>query len=125
MRTSQIVPMLLQQLRPMPKGRGADPKTTEELIAWFAARTEPELGKFADLTAAIYAREFTEPELAELDAFDVSPPGQALITKQPAIMQAMTALGTQWGRTLAHEMLQDYQRDRLNAATPGLAMAQP
>lgn len=121
----QIVPMMLQQLKPMLKGQGADPKTVEDLIGRFQARIEPELGKFADLIAAIYAREFTEPQLTELDAFYTSPTGQALITKQPTIMQAMTTLGTQWGQNLAREVLQDYQRDRVHAATPDSASAKP
>lgn len=112
----QVLPALLGQIKPMLARQGADQKTIDDLMGRFQAKIEPELGRFADLVAQIYAREFSEEDLGNLDAFYKSPTGQHLIAKQPAIVQGMNAVGTQWGQNIAREVLQDYQRDKLNAA---------
>jgi hypothetical protein len=67
-----------------------------------------------DLTAQIYAKEFSEEDLTNLLAFYKSPTGQNLIAKQPVIVQGMMTASMQWGQMLAREVLQEYQSDKAN-----------
>jgi hypothetical protein len=110
----KLFPIFLAQMKPLLIRQGADPKTAEEFTARFSARLDSELDKFVDLAAQVYAREFTEDDLANIMAFYKTPTGEKLISKQPIIAQFMTTVGMQWGQQVGREVMEDYQKEKAN-----------
>jgi hypothetical protein len=70
------------------------------LLERMAARS----GEIVDLTAAIYARNFSADEIRQVTAFYRTPVGQRFLDKLPAITQESMAMGQQWGQSIAAEM---------------------
>jgi uncharacterized protein len=110
----RLMPTILNQMKPMLAKQGADPKIIDDLLSRLLTKIDGEVAKFVDLTAQIYAKEFSEEDLTNLLAFYKSPTGQNLIAKQPVIVQGMMTASMQWGQMLAREVLQEYQSDKAN-----------
>ncbi len=110
----QTFPVMLNQIKPILAQQGANQETINDLTARLSTRLSSELPKFTDLVAQVYAREFTEEELANLNAFYQSPTGQKMISRQPIIVQFMQTVGQQWGQNIARDVLQDFLKDKMN-----------
>ncbi len=68
------------------------------------AEMTKELQSFANLLAAIYARNFSEQELKDLTGFMRTTTGQKFVGKQGELAQAGMAAGQQWGQQLMARM---------------------
>jgi uncharacterized protein len=65
----------------------------------------PRVDELVDMTARLYATQFTEQELQSLLTFYQSPLGQKVMTVEPRLMdQAMANAGT-WGDNLSQEVI--------------------
>lgn len=115
----QLFPTLLNQMRPMLVQQGASNATIDELFKRFGQRLDREIDNFNDLSAQVYAREFSEDDLANLLHFYQTPTGQRLIGKQPEIAQAMARVGADWGRGMAQEVIEEFRKEQAKS-TPKL-----
>ncbi len=111
-----LFPTLLNQMRPMLVQQGASNATVDELFKRFGQRLDREIDNFNDLSAQVYAREFSEDDLANLLKFYQSPTGQRLIGKQPVIAQAMAGVGADWGRNMAEQVIEEFRKERADKA---------
>jgi hypothetical protein len=107
-----LMPAIANQMKPMLARQGLDQKLIDDFTSRLLAKLNGDLDKFGDLAAQVYAKEFSEQDLANLLAFYKTPTGQNLIAKQPIISQGMATAGIQWGQVLAREVLQDIQNDK-------------
>lgn len=116
----KLFPTFLSQMKPMLMRQGADEKTAVEFSKRFAERLDKDLDKFVDLAAQVYAREFSEEDLANLIAFYKSPTGQKMVEKQPVIAQFMATVGMRWGQQVGSEVMGEYLKERAGnkSATP-------
>jgi uncharacterized protein len=65
----------------------------------------PRVEELVDMTARLYATQFTEQELKTLVTFYQSPLGQKVLSVEPKVMdQAMAAAGA-WGDNLSQEVI--------------------
>jgi hypothetical protein len=94
----QMAAVLLQQLKP------AFPQVPEQLWTEFAR--ELTSGELTTFIIPIYKKHFSLEELNGLIAFYATPLGKKVISEMPAIMQESMAVGSEWGRGKAAEILQ-------------------
>ena len=101
-----ILPTILQTMRPaLVQGR---PKQYEEvfdatvpvLVELFGSR----VGEMTDQVAAVYGQTFTVDEMRQITAFYLTPAGQKLLEKMPAIFQQTAALGQAFASKLQDEI---------------------
>lgn len=94
---AQMAQQLMQALRPMV------PDAPESFWNEFSARVHPD--DIVDLVVPIYAKHFTAEDVKNLIAFYESPTGRKLTNVQPVILQESMAVGQQWGRRIAEDMV--------------------
>ena len=115
--TRKLMPTFMGQVRDMlVKMDPTHTKDVDIILQRSSQKMDDQLASFADLAAAVYAREFSEEDLQAVLAFDKSPAGQHLIDKQPEIAQAMAKVGQQWGQMIAQQVIADYQKEKAAAA---------
>jgi hypothetical protein len=62
-------------------------------------------GELVELMIPVYERHFTHDEIRELIKIYESPIGQALVRKQPLLMQDAMSVGETWGKRKAEEIV--------------------
>ena len=70
--------------------------------------------------AEVYAKEFTEADLANLLAFYRTETGQHLLAKQPEIAKGMMLVGQQWGQGIAQQIIAELAKEKAAAPPPKL-----
>ena len=88
----------------LPAQRAATPQLPAEFWTRFETRIVEDAPQLLDSIAVLYARTFTETELAALAEFFGSAVGQRLREVQPALVAASTAIGQRWGSRIGAEI---------------------
>jgi len=80
-------------------------KDLNDVAAIEQKKYAPRVEELVDMTARIYATQFTEQELKSLVTFYQSPLGQKVMNVEPKVMdQAMSSAGA-WGDNLSQEVI--------------------
>lgn len=80
-------------------------KDLNDVTAIEEKKYAPRVEELVDMTARLYATQFTEQELKNLLTFYQSPLGQKVLTTEPKLMdQAMSSAGA-WGDNLSQEVI--------------------
>jgi hypothetical protein len=117
----RIIPTLMTQVRTMlVQQNPTETKTIDTLLQRSMRRLDQQLDSFADLSAQVYAREFSEDDLQALLAFDRSPAGQHLIDKQPEINGAMMEVGQRVGQSIAEQVVEEFKKEKAAPVPPKL-----
>ncbi len=117
----KIVPTLMTQVRTMlVQQNPAETKTIDTLLQRSTQHLDRQLDSFADLTAQVYAREFSEDDLRALLAFDRTPTGQHFIDQQPEINQAMVGVGQRVGQSIAEQVVEEFKKEKAAPVPPKL-----
>jgi len=119
----RILPMLLNSMKPMMAQQMGDPLARDAFLARFQDKALGEVDKFTDMAAQIYAREFTDDDLASMITFYKSPTGQHMVDKQAELQQALSAAGKQWGIMIASEAMQDAAKEQLQKQNLNMSTA--
>jgi uncharacterized protein len=64
-----LMPAIANQMKPMLARQGLDQKLIDDFTSRLLAKLNGDLDKFGDLAAQVYAKEFSEQDLANLLAF--------------------------------------------------------
>ena len=116
-----LMPTFLGQMRQaLTQQGGADAHQLDAFMVRFQQRFNDGIPNFIDLVAQVYAREFSDDDLRKLLDFYRSPAGQHLLSKQVMIAQGMTTVGAQWGRSIAQEITQEFEKEKGGAPSPKL-----
>ncbi|MGI3901006.1 MAG: DUF2059 domain-containing protein [Janthinobacterium lividum] len=116
-----VMPVMVQQMRTLIGQQGAASEAQiGKFVQRFQDRFNQEIPSFVDLVAKVYAREFSDEDLSNLLAFYRTPTGQHLLGKQQEIAKGMLAVGQDWGKTVAQEVLAEMQKDQSKAPSPKL-----
>lgn len=112
-----LMPTFLGQMRQMLQAQaGGDASRVDDFLQRFQKRFDDGVPSFVDLVARVYAREFSDEDLAGLLSFYRSPTGQHLLGKQVAIAQGMAKVGAEWGQNMAREIIAEFQKEKGGAA---------
>jgi hypothetical protein len=80
-------------------------KDLNDVAAMEQKKYAPRVDELVDMTAHLYATQFTEQELKSLVTFYQSPLGQKVLNVEPKLMdQAMSSAGA-WGDSLSQEVI--------------------
>ena len=116
-----VMPVMVQQMRTLMGQQGvASEAQIGKFVQRFQDRFDQEIPSFVDLVAKVYAGEFSDDDLSNLLAFYRPPTGQHLLGKQQEIAKGMLAVGQDWGKTVAQEVLAEMQKDQSKAPSPKL-----
>ena len=84
-------------------------------IAQSLAGREKEIG---EQMAKIYASDFTEQELKDLNAFYKTPVGQKLLVQEPKSVQASMAYMSQWAQSFNETVLAEFRSEMRKRGKP-------
>jgi hypothetical protein len=99
--------MIAAQLKPaVVPGRPEIERDFDALMPQFLAVMTARMPEFVDLTAEIYARNFTAAELRDIIAFYRTPSGQKFIQSQTVLAQQSMAAGQKFAESLFAELQQ-------------------
>lgn len=84
---------------------------------WKQLRDKVQAQDMAALLMPVYDRHFSTADLEALLAFYRSPPGQRVLHEMPAVMKESLALGQEWGKQLAQQLLKELQDERAAGKT--------
>ena len=84
---------------------GASREFAARFVEIFREEFARDAPRVTELISLAYAGAFTEAQLRDLHAFYLSPTGQALIAKMPALTAAMTQVGVRIGEDVAHRSI--------------------
>lgn len=116
-----IMPIMAQQMRALLSQQGnADKPEIDTYVKRFQERFDHEIPDFVDLVAKVYAKEFTDDDLANLLVFYRTPTGQHLLGKQQEIARGMLLTGQEWGKHIGEEVLSEMQKDKAAQPPPKL-----
>jgi hypothetical protein len=100
-----LLPVIMTQLKPaIVQGRPEVERDYDAIMPHLLERMAQRSGEIVELTAAIYASNFSAEEIRQVTAFYRAPVGQKFLDKLPAITQASMAMGQKWGQSIAAEM---------------------
>jgi hypothetical protein len=100
-----IMPGIFQALKPaIVQNRPEVARDFDELMPILLQAMIPRLNELAELTATVYAANFTASELRELTAFYRTPTGEKFLQKMPVVTQQSMAVGQKFGQEIAAEM---------------------
>jgi uncharacterized protein len=85
------------------------------IIAQSLAGREKEIG---EQMAKIYASDFTEQELKDLNAFYKTPVGQKLLVQEPKSVQASMAYMQQWAQNFSETVLAEFRSEMKKRGKP-------
>jgi hypothetical protein len=85
------------------------------IIAQSLAGREKEIG---EQMAKIYASDFTEQELKDLNAFYKTPVGQKLLVQEPKSVQASMAYMQQWAQNFNETVLAEFRSEMKKRGKP-------
>lgn len=85
------------------------------MIAQSLAGREKEIG---EQMAKIYASDFTEQELKDLNAFYKTPVGQKLLVQEPKSVQASMAYMQQWAQNFNETVLAEFRSEMKKRGKP-------
>ena len=106
------VPLPAAQMRQTLAQQGEKSEDAEAFVAVFQKRLTSETGRYTDMMAEAYAREFDEEDLAAVIAFNATPLGQRFIAKRPALTQASFLAMRKLGQDVAAEVLDEMTKAR-------------
>jgi hypothetical protein len=100
-----VLPVIMKQLKPaIVQNRPEIERDYDAIMPQLLERMSQRSSEIVDLTAAIYANNFSAEEIRQVTAFYRTPVGQKFLDKLPAITQASMAMGQKWGQSIAVEM---------------------
>ena len=100
-----LLPIIMKQLKPaIVQNRPEIERDYDAIVPPLLERMAARSGEVVELTAAIYARNFSADEIRQVTAFYRTPLGQKFLDKLPAITQESMAMGQKWGQSVAVEM---------------------
>jgi uncharacterized protein len=103
----QLMPMLMQQFKPMiAQGRPAVERDYDAIMPQMLNTMFGRLTELSELMALVYARHFTAAELRDLTAFYRTPTGQKLLEKQPVVAQESMLAGQKFAQATGAELQQ-------------------
>jgi hypothetical protein len=100
----QVMSQVINAMRP------SAPNVPDEFWEEFMANYDAQ--QFVDMLVPIYVKHLSDKEMKSIIDFYESPAGQALVEKQPLIMQESMAVGQQWGMELSQKVVQKIQARR-------------
>lgn len=99
------VEMMIAGIRAnLPAQRAAMPQLPDDFWTQFEARMVSDAPQLVDSIAVLYARTFTDAELAALSEFHRSPAGQRLRDVLPTLLTESTVIGRRWGARIGAEI---------------------
>jgi hypothetical protein len=102
-----LLPAILLSLKPaLTQDRPEIEQDYDAMMPMIADAFTPYYTSMVDGIAAVYATNFTEAELREIEAFYRQPVGQKMLEKMPAIGQQALAVGQEIGRKAAEDLRQ-------------------
>jgi hypothetical protein len=111
-----IMPNILQALKPaIVQNRPEVERDFDAVMPLLLEAMTPRLNELVELTAAIYAHNFTARELRDVTAFYRTPTGEKFLQKLPAVTQQSLAMGQKFGQSIAgdlHERMTQELRKR-------------
>jgi hypothetical protein len=100
-----IMPVIVQNLKPaIVQNRPEVERDFDALMPTLLESMTARLDEISDLTASVYARNFTVEELRDITAFYRTPTGEKFLQKLPAVTQQSMALGQKFGQSVASEL---------------------
>lgn len=106
-RTDSVLLVGLAQAMALEK---PDPNLPPAFMQEFAARARRDIGEFLERVVPVYDSLYTLDDVRQLIAFYETPLGQRVLETQPRLMEALAALGQQWGIEIAAQVLLDLAR---------------
>ena len=85
------------------------------IVAQSLAGREKEIG---EQMAKIYASDFTEQELKDLNAFYKTPSGQKLLAQEPKSVQASMAFMNQWAQSFGETVMGEFRSEMKKRGKP-------
>ncbi|MGB9117769.1 DUF2059 domain-containing protein [Bradyrhizobium sp.] len=85
------------------------------IVAQSLAGREKEIG---EQMAKIYASDFTEQELKDLNAFYKTPVGQKLLAQEPKSVQASMAYMQQWAQSFSETVMGEFRSEMKKRGKP-------
>jgi len=102
-----LLPSIFAALKPaFVQGRPDMEKDYDAVMPIVIDGAMQRLNEFADMLAAVYARNFSVDEIHDLTAFYRTPTGQKLIERQSVIGRESLAAGQQFGQELVLDLKQ-------------------
>jgi hypothetical protein len=100
-----ILPTVLQTLKPViVQGRPEIERDFDAIVPTLLEGMTARLNELSDLTATVYANNFSVGELRDIIAFYRTPTGEKFLQKLPAITQQSMALGQRFGQAVASDL---------------------
>lgn len=100
-----IMPVIIQNLKPaIVQNRPEVERDFDTLMPTLLESMTARLDELSDLTASVYARNFTAEELRDVTAFYRTPTGEKFLQRLPTVTQQSMALGQKFGQTVASEL---------------------
>lgn len=100
-----ILPTVLQTLKPViVQGRPEIERDFDAIVPTLLEGMTARLNELSDLTAAVYANNFSVEELRDIIAFYRTPTGEKFLQKLPVITQQSMALGQRFGQAVASDL---------------------
>lgn len=95
----QVVTRMISQFRTQA------PNVPQEFWDKFAAKVSSD--ELIEMTVPVYEKYFSHDDIKELIEFYESPIGRKLVKAQPMIIRDSMEIGSQWGRNLAQQIVQE------------------
>ena len=113
-----LLPALIAQSRQAMVQKGdTDPAQIDAALQRFKDHLQEEGDRLVDVLASIYAKEFTEDDLANLLTFYRTPTGQTLAAKEVQMGSEIASAMRNWVKNLADRITSDVAKE--TATTPG------
>jgi uncharacterized protein len=100
-----ILPTIMQSMKPViVQGRPEIERDFDAIVPTLLEGMNARLNELSDLTAAVYANNFSADELRDITAFYRTPTGEKFLQKLPAVTQQSMALGQRFGQAVAADL---------------------
>jgi uncharacterized protein len=100
-----ILPTVLQTMKPViAQGRPEIERDFDAIAPTLLEGMNARLNELSDLTATVYANNFSVEELRDITAFYRTPTGEKFLQKLPAVTQQSMALGQRFGQAVAGDL---------------------
>jgi uncharacterized protein len=100
-----ILPTIMQSMKPViVQGRPEIERDFDAIVPTLLEGMNARLNELSDLTAAVYASNFSADELRDITAFYRTPTGEKFLQKLPVVTQQSIALGQRFGQAVAGDL---------------------
>ncbi|RTL53977.1 MAG: DUF2059 domain-containing protein [Bradyrhizobiaceae bacterium] len=100
-----ILPVVINALKPaIVQGRPDVAKDYDALMPAVSAEFLTRVDEISDKIAGLYADNFSVDEIKAINAFYLTPAGQKVLQKTPALAAQTMSLGQEWGRSIGTDL---------------------